>query len=390
MPSSLTLRRALVAELEKAGCIRTPAVRRAFLTVPRERFVPEIAARDGLERVYGNNALITHNDRRGTPTSSSSQPSIMAEMLERLDLKPGLRVLEIGTGTGYNAALLATIVGPRRGAVTSIEVQADVANTATAALDAAGYPVSVVVGDAMQAGLVEGPFDRIVLTASAERVETWWRDCLVDGGLLELPLWLPGPAEGEQAVVTLRREGERLRSVAIVPGAFMVLRDANGRGRDFGADQISFSETVAGKHRSFAYLASGGLARMSPAARRRLAALVMTEPRPGRRVVTPGLPVQSLLPYLQTSPPPAGTVTVRGFSGVGLAGRDGRSLAIAVRGRRSCRLTAWGASATAPDALEEAVAGWQRRGRPTLDDCVVEVTAGGDGHDRGVSLSWPG
>lgn len=107
MPSARTLRRELVTNLERRGCIRSKPVRRAFSTVPRELFVPEIAQREGLERVYADTALVTRQSTQGMPLSSSSQPAIMAEMLECLDLRPGLRVLEIGTGTIQKAGRAA-------------------------------------------------------------------------------------------------------------------------------------------------------------------------------------------------------------------------------------------------------------------------------------------
>lgn len=87
-------------DLEARGCLTTPAVRRAFGAVPRERFVPEAAWRDGLEAVYRDEVIITERDERGTPISSSSQPSMMALMLEQLELEAGHRVLEVGAGTG--------------------------------------------------------------------------------------------------------------------------------------------------------------------------------------------------------------------------------------------------------------------------------------------------
>src|SRR4051794_16053500 len=102
---SAALRRALVSELEVRGVIRSAAVRSAFLRVPRELFVPERLAEDGLDAVYRDEAIVTKTGPQGMPMSSSSQPSIMAEMLERLLVEPGMRVLEVGAGTGYNAAL---------------------------------------------------------------------------------------------------------------------------------------------------------------------------------------------------------------------------------------------------------------------------------------------
>ncbi|WP_231328983.1 rRNA adenine N-6-methyltransferase family protein [Actinomadura graeca] len=79
------------------------------------------------------------------PTSSSSAPRIMAVMLDALDLRPGLRVLEIGTGTGYNAAVLAHIIGADN--VTTVEIDRDLGERARGVLRGAGYPVEVVIGD---------------------------------------------------------------------------------------------------------------------------------------------------------------------------------------------------------------------------------------------------
>src|SRR5687767_1266842 len=109
-PSSTRLRRQLVEQLETSGCLRSPEIRRAFLAVPREQFLPDVAEREGLGRVYQDQAIVTLRDARGIPASSSSQPSMMVAMLEQLDLRRGHDVLEIGAGTGYNAALLARIV----------------------------------------------------------------------------------------------------------------------------------------------------------------------------------------------------------------------------------------------------------------------------------------
>jgi protein-L-isoaspartate(D-aspartate) O-methyltransferase len=92
--SSASLRKAMVATLERTGAVRTRSVRRAFLAVPRELFVPEIVARDGLAAIYRPElALATATDSRGMAISSSSAPMIMAPMLEALHLHPGPGVL---------------------------------------------------------------------------------------------------------------------------------------------------------------------------------------------------------------------------------------------------------------------------------------------------------
>jgi len=103
------LRLQLVGELERATALRSPNVREAFLQVPRELFVPDFARSEGLAAVYANQLIVTKSDARGAPLSSSSEPQIMAAMLERLELDEGMRVLEIGSGSGYNAALLKTL-----------------------------------------------------------------------------------------------------------------------------------------------------------------------------------------------------------------------------------------------------------------------------------------
>jgi protein-L-isoaspartate(D-aspartate) O-methyltransferase len=93
---STKLRRQLVGELERRELIRSERVRDAFLAVPRELFVPGFAAREGLEAVYRDEAIPTKHGEHGVPLSSSSQPAIMALMLEQLELEEGMRVLEVG------------------------------------------------------------------------------------------------------------------------------------------------------------------------------------------------------------------------------------------------------------------------------------------------------
>src|SRR2546428_12794983 len=97
---------ALVDSLKASGCIRTPLVEAAFRAVPRHLFLPGTP----LDLVYSDEAIPTKRFD-GATVSSSSQPAIMAFMLEQLQLEPGHRVLEVGAGTGYNAALMGHIVG---------------------------------------------------------------------------------------------------------------------------------------------------------------------------------------------------------------------------------------------------------------------------------------
>jgi len=157
-------------------------VREAFLKVSRYHFVPQYFVReqpmlwgchDTHEIVYQDRTFVTKVNEKQMPCSSSSQPSIMAAMLEALDLFPGARVLEIGTGTGYNAALLAEIVG-ESGSVMSVDVDEDLAHLAEQRLTEAGYSnVQVVHTDAL-AAIPSGLFDHLILTGGYPRVLPIW------------------------------------------------------------------------------------------------------------------------------------------------------------------------------------------------------------------------
>jgi protein-L-isoaspartate(D-aspartate) O-methyltransferase len=233
-PDPAVLRQRLVAHLRRAGTLTDPAVERALLTVPRELFVAPVAARHGLQAVYRDRAIVTKRDALGRPTSSSSQPRIMTAMLEQLQVRPGQRVLEVGAGSGYNAALLAALVGPG-GLVVSVELDDQVARSAQAALAQGGYPVQVATADGRHGCAAQAPFDRIIVTASTDDVPRAWFDQLVVGGRLVLPLRLSRRWFLPQAVVALRRTAVGLESVAMVPGAFMALRRLPGTGRGLGA-----------------------------------------------------------------------------------------------------------------------------------------------------------
>ncbi len=391
--TSRALRRALVADLERLGAVRSATVRKAFLAVPRELFLPEVAAREGLARVYANEVHVTKRDARGWPISSSSQPTIMAEMLERLDVRPGHRVLEIGAGAGYNAALLSTLVGPN-GSVTSVEIDHDLATRAAAALRGGGYPVRVVVADGELGLHGERPFDRIILTASADRVAPPWFEQLAPSGLIELPLRSLGDAPWDMVVVTFRKEPDHLRSVGVVLGGFMPLRGVGGGAVSAGAPpSVHVADVIEGKRHLHADLVGPGLASMTASARRRLAALALSAPR----VLTLRLdgPAHStVLPFVAMSRPPRGLVLVRHWReefhgrhwwGFGLASRDGRSLAVATGGREPlCRVERYG-DGPAVTGLDSVLNQWKGAGRPSTDDLVVRAWT-----DGRITVTWSG
>lgn len=187
----------LVAELSRPGHTLSEPVRRAFERVPRHLFVPEVAA----AAAYRDEALVVKCGPDGLPVSSSSQPAMMAIMIGQLGLMPGHRVLEIGTGTGYNAAVMAEVTGPS-GQVVSIDIDPELTGRAAAALQAAGYPdVRVLCGDGGYGDPAGAPFDRIIVTAGAWDIAPAWLDQLAPGGLLVLPL----SVRGIQLSVALRQ-----------------------------------------------------------------------------------------------------------------------------------------------------------------------------------------
>ncbi len=359
---SAELRRALVERLDRRGLIASPEIRRAFLSVPRELFVPDFAARAGLEAVYRDEAILTKQDTRGAATSSSSQPAIMALMLERLEPEAGARVLEIGAGTGYNAALLAAIGA----SVISVELDPDTAADARAALAATGYDAEIVTGDGRQGWPPGAPYDRMIVTASAAEIPRAWHDQLVEGGLLVVPLQLG--ASGVQAIPALRREPDGFRSASVLCGGFMPLR---ARPDEEVAPPTGIDLPQG---RGLAHLAGPEL----EGERRQHLLEVTREPPRVRRLVLRA-PMWSLALYLAFEAP-AGRF-VHGPLGAGVIGADGGSLALA----SGSRLLAWGGD-EAERLLERLLAQWRERGRP--DENRLELTVRfEDGRSR-IAHRW--
>lgn len=162
-----------------------------------------------------------HAGRGWEVTSSASQPSVVAAMLDVLRAAPGMRVLEIGTGTGWNAALLAHHLGDRT--VTTVEVDPTIGEQAEARLRAFGLPdIRVHIGDGV-AGRPDGaPYDRVIATVGVSTVPYSWVEQTVAGGVVVVPMLGPWQAPGV-AVLDVGEDGTA-RGRWVVPANFMGLR----------------------------------------------------------------------------------------------------------------------------------------------------------------------
>jgi len=179
-------RRRLVMELKAEGYIVSERVEKAMLRVPRELFVPE----DYRDLAYVDRPLPIGFGQ------TISAPSIVAYMTELLRAEVGHKVLEVGTGSGYQAAILAEVVAPSDvprklwGHVFSIERVPQLAELARRNLERAGYSdrVTVIVGDGTKGFEDEAPYDRIMVTAAAPDIPPPLVEQLKPGGILVIPV----------------------------------------------------------------------------------------------------------------------------------------------------------------------------------------------------------
>ena len=169
--------------------ISDAAVLRAIDAVPREKFVLAEFA----DAAYADQAMPIACGQ------TISQPYVVAYMTEQLEVKREHRVLEVGTGSGYQAAVLSQLAGQ----VFTIERYRTLAETARKALAGCGYDnVTVVVGDGLEGVPEHAPYDRIIVTAAAETIPQVLVDELAEGGVMVLPL---GQHDGPQRIVKLTR-----------------------------------------------------------------------------------------------------------------------------------------------------------------------------------------
>jgi protein-L-isoaspartate(D-aspartate) O-methyltransferase len=194
--SENTRTREFAARLTGAGSSAWAAT---FAEVPRHHFVPffytmtsdgwkEVRSGDPgyLDAVYSDTALTTQTDDKGIPNSSSSEPSLMLAMLDALNVQPGNSVFELGTGTGYNAALLCARLGDER--VVSVDVDEELVRAARDRLAKLGYSPTPAAGDGAAGYPAKAPYDRLIATARLRFIPRAFLEQSADGAIMAVPL----------------------------------------------------------------------------------------------------------------------------------------------------------------------------------------------------------
>lgn len=240
----------LADELEKAGDLTSPAWRQAVETVPRHLFLPRFyryeparhecvpvdsadpaQRQEWLRAAYQNRTWVTRVDdhhvdddgstvRYGRPTSSGTLPGLLVRMAELSGTADGDRVLEIGTGTGYFAALLCARLGDRH--VTTVDVDPYLVEAARQRLAAAGYRPTVVLADGRDGHAGNAPYDRVIATCSVRPIPSAWVTQTRPGGTILTTL------AGTSAMVRLTAHGSEQASGRVLPdyASFMASRPA--------------------------------------------------------------------------------------------------------------------------------------------------------------------
>jgi methyltransferase of ATP-grasp peptide maturase system len=210
------LNHALIDQMVATATLTTPAWRAAFEAVPRHLFAPRFTLPDQvgspahdvadstrreewLRAAYRPKALLTDLDEHYVATTSCSAPSVVATMLESSEITEGQSVLEIGTGTGWTAGLLAYRLGSK--AVTSVDIKPTCVAEARDRLQALGLVPTLAAGDGYEGYEPRAPYDRIIATASLRRVPPAWTSQVRPGGKILTDL--RGSFAGNLALLTV-------------------------------------------------------------------------------------------------------------------------------------------------------------------------------------------
>ncbi|PRX44655.1 protein-L-isoaspartate O-methyltransferase [Prauserella shujinwangii] len=273
------LNHALIEQVAAVRKLTMPAWRAAFEAVPRHLFAPrftlpqnlggqtldgtDVAQREHwLRAVYQNEALLTDIDDRDIPTTSCSAPSVVATMLESSQASEGDTVLEIGTGTGWTAGLLAHRLGSD--SIISVDISAQCVTDARDRLERLGLAPTLVVTDGYLGHPARAPYDRIIATASIRKLPPAWLDQTRPGGTILIDL--RGDFAGSLALFTIGDDrsvhGQFLPETAnFMPlrsteQPFQQLPELSSRAvREPGEQRTTSLDPAALRTRSFAFLA---------------------------------------------------------------------------------------------------------------------------------------
>ena len=225
-------------EQAKAIYYETPlsqATQKAYLDTPRHQFVKryrlwgvkewsevnEKNLASHLATLYADRALVLFGEDDNDVPSTISQPSFVLRMLDMLRLEPGQKVFELGTGSGWNAALMGYLVAPE-GSVYSLELIPEVAQRAAATMEAMGIKnVNVIEGDAGEGYPAGAPYDRAIFTAGAYDLPHPFFEQIKDGGLFLIVIKSEG---GGDTLFLLRKEHDHFESMEAMPCGFVQMR----------------------------------------------------------------------------------------------------------------------------------------------------------------------
>jgi methyltransferase of ATP-grasp peptide maturase system len=273
------LNHALIEHVATTGKLTTPAWRAAFQAVPRHLFAPRFTLPDNLGRqsldatdsahreewlraAYHNDALLTEFDEHDIPISSCSSPSVVATMLESSQAAEGDTVLEIGTGTGWTAGLLAHCLGSD--AVTSVDTNPRCVADVRERLDWLGLTPTLAVADGYLGYPPRAPYDRIIATASLRKVPPAWLGQTRPGGTILTDL--RGDFAGNLALLTVDTdqsahgrflpETVRFMPLRSAEQPFQELPDLSSRAvREAGEQRTTSLDPAALRKRAFGFLA---------------------------------------------------------------------------------------------------------------------------------------
>lgn len=205
----------LVESLKRRGYVSTTSVEAAMLRVPREEFLPESIRDDA----YVDTPLPI-GDRQ-----TISAPHMVAIMVEHLDLRPGMKVLEIGAGSGYHAAVCAEIVG-QEGHIYTVERISSLSSFAEANLKKTGYAsvVTVIFGDGTKGLPEHAPYDRIFVAAGAPDIPPPLAEQIAEGGRLLVPVG----GRFYQDLIRIEKRGAELKKESLGGCVFVPLIGEHG------------------------------------------------------------------------------------------------------------------------------------------------------------------